>query len=88
MITSVIYFALFLAPSSSQQALLPPPHYGTRRIFHRENNPALSSLVSSRRIVLTHAIKRSRQLVSLQNNLPLPRFEPLTPTLVVFEVSR
>ena len=45
----------------------PPPHYGTRLNFYRDKNPALSCLVESRRIVLTHAIKLSRQLVSLEN---------------------
>ena len=58
-----IIFALFLSPSPSprytylrsvvtKQALLPPPHYGTRLHFYRENNSALSSLVDLRRIVL------------------------------------
>ncbi|CAM9775421.1 unnamed protein product, partial [Laminaria digitata] len=41
----------------TKQALLPPPHYGTRLLFYREKSSALSSsLVDSRRIVLTHAI--------------------------------
>ena len=34
-------------------------------IFYRENMSALSSLVDSRRIVLTHAARRSQQLLVL-----------------------
>ena len=47
-----------------KQLLSPPPHYGTRLRVHREQDSALSFLVDSRRIVLSHAIQRSRQLVS------------------------
>ncbi|CAN0387298.1 unnamed protein product, partial [Laminaria digitata] len=36
--------------------------------FLSEKSSALSSLVDSRRIVLTHAIKRSRQLVSYERH--------------------
>ena len=48
-----------------------------------------SSLVDMRRVMLTHAIKRSRHLVSLENtNQHAYRdLEPLTPTLVVFEIN-
>ena len=49
------------------QALLSPPHYGTRLHFYHEKKTAFCSLVDSRRIALTHALKRSRQLVSLEN---------------------
>ena len=45
----------------TKQALLPLPHYGTRLHFYREKSAALSSLVDSRRNVLTHAINHSRQ---------------------------
>ena len=36
----------------TRQALLPPPHYGTHRIFFREKTSALSCLVDSTRIAL------------------------------------
>ena len=74
---------------SLKQALLPPPHYGTCLHFCREKSTALSSLVDSRRIVLTHAtMKRSRQLVvSFEKKSPVlaPGFELVTPNLVVFK---
>ena len=47
------------------KALLPLPHYGTSLNFYRGNNSARFSLFDSRRLVLTHAKKRSRQLTSL-----------------------
>ena len=57
--------ALFIPPSPSlhvtqtlghlvtEQALLPPPHYGTRPPFYREKNPhpAFSSVLDSQRII-------------------------------------
>ena len=39
----------------SQQALLPPPHYGSCLHFYREKTSTLASLVDSRRIAPTHA---------------------------------
>ena len=50
------------------QALPAPLHYGTRLQLYRGNNSALISCdIDSRRIVLTRAVKRSRQLVPLEN---------------------
>ena len=37
--------------------------------------------------MLAQTLKRSRQLVSLENKISKPKFESLTPTLVVFEVN-
>ena len=41
----------------------PPPHYGTCLPFYREKDSAFSSLVDARRIVRTHAARRSHQLL-------------------------
>ena len=64
-----------LDPGSLEQALLPPPHYGTRLHFCCAKDTALSSLVDSRRIVLTHSVKRSRQLVC-KAKISIPRLNP------------
>ena len=44
---------------------LPPPHYGTCLLFHREKKSAFSSLVDSLRIVPTPAARRSQKLIPL-----------------------
>ena len=54
-------------PGSLSGSFFPPPHYGTRLDSYRVKNSALCSLVDSRRIALTHASKRSWQLVSLED---------------------
>lgn len=67
LIPSIIFVLFFLAPSASldvnqvqgfnTQALLSPPHHGTRLHFiYRDNTPAISSLVHSHGIAPTHAI--------------------------------
>ena len=52
-------------PGVTKHALLPPPHYGTRLRFYREETPAISSHVDSHRIAPTHAARRSQQLLLL-----------------------
>ena len=56
-------------PGSRSRLFFPPTHYSCsfRALhFYREKISALSSLVDSRRIVLTHAInRRSQQLLIL-----------------------
>ena len=49
-------------PGSHSRLFSLPTHYGSCLEFHREKISALSSLVDSRRIVLTHA-RRSQQLI-------------------------
>ena len=49
-------------PGLHSRLFPPPPHYGSCLAFYREEISALSSLVDSRRIALTHA-RRSQQLV-------------------------
>ena len=39
------------------------PHHGTCIQFYRDSNSAFSSLVDSRRIVPTHAARRSQRLI-------------------------
>ena len=52
-------------PGSHSKLFSPPTHYGScLSFFYRENISALSSLVDSRRIVLTHA-RRSQQFLIL-----------------------
>ena len=97
MLIPYIIFPLFLSPflsldvaqisGATKQALSPSLHYGTRLQIYIEKNSALSSLVDSRRVVLTHATKRPRQLVSLEIKISKPGFESLTPNLVVFDVT-
>ena len=57
---SSLAFFVFLLPAvhvtqtqGQQAGSSPPPHYGTRLRFHREKYSALSSLVDSRRVVLS-----------------------------------
>ena len=49
-------------PWSHSRLFSPPSHYGSGLAFYRDNISALSSLVDSRWIVLTHA-RRSQQLI-------------------------
>ena len=76
-------------PRSRNSRLFSPLPTTVRALhFFREYNSALSSLVDSRRIVRTHPIVGALDSwCHLRSKKSIRRFEPMTSTLMVFEVN-